>query len=159
MGKSQMSMIEPIKLSTAFLVFFPNHLFLPECGWVSYYMEWEEYGKKFELGRELIFEKCVLTFLARKIPKNVCHSAMHPCFPFSSPLSFTLGLLGAAGVFPGCFHSMFLVVGFIFPWMGGHFCNTKDWVCFPHIFGAAGAFSTHVFTVSCVFTMAVKCFC
>ena len=44
-----------------------------------------------------------------------------------------------------CFHSTFLVVGFIFPWMGCRFCNVKDWIGFPHIFGAAGAFSTHVF--------------
>ena len=41
-------------------------------------MEWEEYGKKIELGRGPIFEKRVLTSLARKMPKNVCHSAIHP---------------------------------------------------------------------------------
>ena len=54
---------------------------------------------------------------------------------------------------------MFLVVGFIFPCMGGHFFNSRDWVGFPHVFGVAGAFSTHIFVVSCVFTMAGKCFC
>ena len=62
------------------------------------------WAKKFELGREPFFEKRVMTSLVRKIPKNVCHSAMHPrFFHFSSPFSFTLGLLGAAGVFPVTF--------------------------------------------------------
>ena len=54
---------------------------------------------------------------------------------------------------------IFFVVGLIFPWTGGRFCNAKDWVGFPHVFGAAGAFLNHVFAVSCVFTMDVKCFC
>ena len=47
-------------------------------------MELEEYGQKIELGRGPIFEKCVLTSLARKIPKNVCHSAIHPRSSFCS---------------------------------------------------------------------------
>ena len=46
-------------------------------------MEWEEYGKKFKLGRELILEKRVLNSLARKMPKNVCHSAIHPHSSFA----------------------------------------------------------------------------
>ena len=37
---------------------------------------------KIRIGQRPIFEKRVLTSLARKMPKNVCHSAMHPRFPF-----------------------------------------------------------------------------
>ena len=40
-------------------------------------------GKKFEWGRGPIFEKRVLTSLARKIPKNLCHSAIHQCSSFA----------------------------------------------------------------------------
>ena len=58
-----------------------------------------------------------------------------------------------------CFDSTVLVVGFIFPWMGGHFCNAKDWVGIPDVFRATCSFSIHVFAVSCVFNMVVKCFC
>ena len=70
-GKAKCLWENPSNCQLPFLsFFFPNHLFLPECGGVSYCMEWEEYGKKFELGREPFFW----------MPKNVCHSAMHPCF-------------------------------------------------------------------------------
>ena len=99
MGGIQMSMREPIKLSSTFLVFFPNHLFLPEYGWVSYCMEWEEYGQKFELGREPIFEKCVLTSFARKIPKNVCHSDMNPCFFIFLTILLHVGAFGSTSSF------------------------------------------------------------
>src|SRR5713101_683659 len=64
------------------------------------------------------------------MPKNVCHSAMHPRFPFSSLFSFTLGILGSSWSFSCVFHSTFLVVGFIFPWMGGRFCSAGDWAVF-----------------------------
>ena len=71
MGKIQMSMRKPIKLSTAFLVFFfPNHLFLPECGGVSYCMEWEEYGKKFELGRDPFLKNVFWLPWQKKCPKT-----------------------------------------------------------------------------------------
>ena len=60
-----------------FLIFFPNHLFLPEFGWGSYYTEWEEYGKKIELGRAPILEERVLTPWERKHPKKYAHSFMH----------------------------------------------------------------------------------
>ena len=136
-------MREPIKLSTTFLVFFPNHLFLPECGWVSYCMEWEEYGKKFKLGREPFLEKRVLTSLARKVPKNVGHSTIHPRFSFSSPFSFTLGLLGAAGVFPMSFIPRFwLLASFSHGWEV-LFVNARDWVVFLTI-AELLAFTIHV---------------
>ena len=47
-------------------------------------MEWEEYGKKFKLGKGPVFEKRVLTSLARKMPKNVGHSAIHPRSSFAN---------------------------------------------------------------------------
>ena len=74
-------------------------------------------GKKIRIGQRPIFEKRVLTSLARKMPKNVCHSAMHPRFPLSSPFSFKLGLLGAAGVFPVFFLPCFwLLASFSHGW-------------------------------------------
>ena len=109
-------------------------------------MECEEYGKKFELGREPFFEKRVLTSLARKMPKNVSHFAMHPRFSIFPPFSFTLGLLGAPGVFFSCvFIPRFWLLASFFPWMGGRFCSAGDWVVFPHDLGVAGAFPIHDF--------------
>ena len=77
-------------------------------------MEWEEYGQKFELDRDPFFEKRVLTSLARKMPKNVCHSAMHPRFPFFLTILLHVGAFGSSWSFSCVFHSTFLVVGFIF---------------------------------------------
>ena len=39
-------------------------------------------GKNSNWAENHFFEKRVLTSLARKMPKNVCHSAMHSRFPF-----------------------------------------------------------------------------
>ena len=78
---------------------------------------------------------------------------------FSSPFFASRELSQASRTSCVCFHPTFLVVGFISH--GGEviFCNDRDWDGFPRIFGVAGAFSTHDFAVSCVFTMAMKCFC
>ena len=131
MGKSQMSMRKPIKLSTTFLVFFLNHLFMPECGWVSYCMEWEEYGKpKFELGRDPFLKNVFWPPWQEKCPKTY---AILPCihvFHFSSPLFFTLGLLGVARVFPVFFIPRFWWLASFFPWIGGRFCSAGDWDIF-----------------------------
>ena len=108
MGKSQMSMRKPIKLSTTFLVFFPNHLFLPECGWVSYCMEWEEYGQPNSNWAETRFWKTCSDFLSKKkMPKNVFHSAMHSRFLVSSRF-------GSSWSFSCVFSIQVLAVGFIF---------------------------------------------
>ena len=40
-------------------------------------------------------EKRVMTSLARKIPKNVCHSSIHPCFPFYLTILLHVGFLHA----------------------------------------------------------------
>ena len=130
-GKAKMSMRRPIKLSTTFLVFFPNHLFLPECGWVSYCMEWGEYGQKNSNWAENHFLKNVFWLPWQgKFPKTY---AILPCihvFHFSSPFSFTLGLLEAAGVFPVSFIPRFWLLASFFPWIGGCFCSARDWVVF-----------------------------
>ena len=102
-------------------------------------------GNQIRIGQRLIFEKHVLTSLARKMSKNVGHSAIHPRFSFSSPFSFTLGFLGAAGVFPVSFIPRFWLLASFFPWIGGRFCSAGDWVFFPHDLGAAGAFPIHDF--------------
>ena len=78
---------------------------------------------------------------------------------FSSPFFLHVSSLRHPKLPVYVFIPRFLVAGFIFPWMGGCFRNARDWVGFLHVFGAAGAFSTHDFAVSCIFTMAVKCFC
>ena len=61
-----MSMRGPIKMSTTFLVFFPNHLFLPECGWVSYCMEGEDYGQPNSNWAETHFWKTCSDFLGKE---------------------------------------------------------------------------------------------
>ena len=115
---------------------------------------WEN---KFELGKEPFFEKRVLTSLARKIPKNVCHFAMHPRFSIFPPFSFTLGLLGAARVFFSCvFIPRFWLLASFFPWMGGRFCSARDWVIFLTFWELLVHFPFTFLVASCVFTMAVK---
>ena len=113
-------------------------------------MEGEEYGQpKFELGRDPFFEKRVLTSLARKMPKNVCHSTMHSRF-------LVFSRFGSSWSFLCVFPSTFLALASFFPWMGGRFCSAGDWVFFLAFLGAAGALSIHVFVISCDFTMAGK---
>ena len=69
-----MSKGEPIKtVNYPFLVFSPNHLFLPEVVEVVITWEWEEYGKKFELVKSPIFEKHILTPGESKNPKTYAH--------------------------------------------------------------------------------------
>ena len=134
MGKSQMSMREPIKLPTTFLVFFPNHLFLPECGWVSYCMEGEEYGQPNSNWAETHFWKTCSDFLGKKNAQKrmpFCHA-----FTFFSFLTF----LGAARVFPvsfihdfGCWLHSFHGWEVVFVVLGTGLFSPRFW--------AAGAFS------------------
>ena len=119
-------------------------------------MEWEEYGQKFELGKEPIFEKRVLTFMARNAQK---------CMPFShaSTFSIFLTILLHVGAF-GEQLEFFLCLSFhVFGcWL--HFSHgwevvfgsSRDWVVFLTFWELLVHFSIHVFVVSCVFTMAVK---
>ena len=131
MGKSQMSMRKPIKLSTTFLVFFPNHLFLPECGWVSYCMDGKSMGNQNSNWAENHFWKTCSDFLGKEnAQKRMPFCYAFTFFHFSSPFSFTLGLLGAAGVFPVVFIPRFWWLASFFPWMGGRFCSARDWVVF-----------------------------
>ena len=95
--------------------------------------------------------------MVKKMSKNVCHFAMHPRFPFfSSPFSFTLGFLGAAGVFPVFFIPRFWLLASFFPWMGGRFCSAGDWAVFLTFWELLVHFSFTFLVASCVFTMAVK---
>ena len=78
------------------------------------------WANKFELGRDPFFEKRVLTSLARKMPKNICHSAMHPRFSvfltFWEQLEFFL-----------CFFlPRFWLLASFFPRMGGRFCCSSS---------------------------------
>ena len=103
-----MSKGKPIKtVNYPFLVFFPNHLFLLEVVEVVITWEWEEYGKKFELGRAPIFEKHVLTPWASKNPKTL---PILPCihvFHFGTTiLSLDVSSLRPPK-FPVCIHSRF----------------------------------------------------
>ena len=78
-------------------------------------MEGEEYGQpKIRIGQRPIFENRVLTSLARKIPKNVGHSAGHS--RFSVFLTFWEQL-----EFPVCFSFHVFGCGFIFPMDGRSF--------------------------------------
>ena len=114
-----------------FLVFFPNHLFLPEVVDVVITWEWEEYGQQFELSRAPIFEKCFLTPGASKNPKTYAHSTMDP--RFSLPHVF-----GAPGHSPFTFQQC----SSFFPWLGSGFVNVQwlgsllgIFMLFPHSHG------------------------
>ena len=149
MGKSQMSMRKPIKLSTAFLVFFPNHLFLPECGWVSYCMEWEEYGQKFELGRDPFLKNVFWLPWQEKCPKTYAILLCIHVFQFSH-------VLGVAGVFPVCLDPTFWLLASFFPWIGGRFCNARAWVVFLTFLELLVHFPFAFLWFHVFFTMAVK---
>ena len=102
MGKSQMSKGKPINLSTTHFVFFPNHLFLLEIGWGSYFLGMGKvWRSKFELGRPPILEKCVLDYWESKSPKIDFSPIIHPCV-------FSLTQLEIAGAFSSHFFSIFL---------------------------------------------------
>ena len=74
---------KPIKtITTHFLSFSPIIYFCKNLVEAVIAWEWEEYGKKFELGRAPIFEKCILTPSASKNPKTSAHSSMHSRFHF-----------------------------------------------------------------------------
>ena len=90
MGKIQISKGEPIKtINYTVCCLFPIIYLCQNLVEVVIAWEWEEYGKKFELGRALIFGKRVMTPWASKNPKMSAHSLMHPrfCLPhvFGAP--------------------------------------------------------------------------
>ena len=151
MGKSQMSVRKPMKLSTTFLFFFPNHLFLPECGWVSYCMEWEECGQRNSNWEETHFWKTCSDFLGKKNAQKrrpFCYA-----FTFFSFLTFW----GAAGIFFLClpFHVFGCWLHFSHGWevvfvvLGIGLFSSHFWELLVH-------FPFTFLVASCVFTMAVK---
>ena len=149
-GKAKCLWGNPPKLSTTFLVFFSNHLFLPECGWVSYCMEWEEYGQpKFELGRDPFLKIVFWLPWKEKYPKTYAILLGIHVFQFSH-------VLGAAGVFPVCLDPMFWLFASFFPGIGGRFCNARAWVVFLTFLELLVHFSIHVFVISWVSTMVGK---
>ena len=155
-GKAKCLWEDPSSCQLPFLSFSPIIYFCQNV--VELVIAWngKSMGNQIRIGQRPIFGKRVLTSLARKMPKNVGHFAIHPRFPFSSPFSFTLGLLGAAGVFPVSFIPRFWLLASFFPWMGGRFCNARAWVVFLTFLELLVHFSIHVFVISCVFTMTVK---
>ena len=101
-------------------------------------MEWEEYGKKFELGRDPFFKNVFWLPWQGTCPKTYAILLCIHVFQFPH-------VLGATGVFPVCLDPTFWLLASFFPWIGGRFCNARAWVVFLTFFGAAGAFSIHVF--------------
>ena len=92
-GKAKCLWENPSNCQLPFLSFFSNHLFLPECGWVSYCMKGEEYGQpKFRIGQRPIFGKTCSDFLGKKnVQKRIPFCCASTFFSFSH-------VLGAAGV-------------------------------------------------------------
>ena len=117
MGKIQISRENPSSSQPPILSFCAQSLQV--VGEVNA-LEWEEYGKKFELGRALFFEKRVLTSWERKHPKTYAHSLMHSRFHLSSRFwratrCFSSSILHSRGVLtqlnlPGFLSFTFLVV-------------------------------------------------
>ena len=128
---------------------------------VELVIAWDGQGMttQIRIGEAISFWETRFDSLGKQKPKNVGHSTMLSRWHVFLTIFPSRELSQASRTSCVCFHPMFLVVGFIFPWIGGHFCNAKDWVGFPHVFRVAGAFCTHIFAVSCVFNMVVKCFC
>ena len=91
------------------------------------------------------------------MPKNVCHSAMHPYFFHFLTILLHVGAFGEQLEFFLCFS--FHVFGrwlHFFPWMGGRFCSAGDWVVFLTFWELLVHFPFTFLVASCVFTMAVK---
>ena len=149
-GKAKCLGENPSNCQPPFLSFSPIIYFCQNV--VELVIAWngKSMGNQIRIGQRPIFEKRVLTSLARKMSKNVCHSAIHPRFSFSCPFSFTLG------VFPVCLDPTFWLLASFFPGIGGRFCNARAWVVFLTFWELPVHFSIHVFVISCVFTMAGK---
>ena len=100
------------------------------------------WAKKFELGRDPFLKKHVLTSLARKVPKNVCHSAIQGRFSFFPHHSPSRWSFWEQLEFFLCFFlSRFWLLASFFPWMGGRFCSAGDWVVFSSWFGSCWCIS------------------
>ena len=104
-------------------------------------------GKEIRIGQRPIFEKRVLTSLARKMAKNVCHSARHPrfsiFFTFWEQLEFFLcysfHVFGCWLHFSHGWEVVFVVLGtgLFSPcfWAAGAFSHSRffcEFMCFYH---------------------------
>ena len=155
-GKSKCLWENPSNCQLPFLSFSPIIYFCQNV--VELVITWN--GKS--MGKnsnwvETHFWKTCSDFLGKENAQKrmpCCHA--YTVFHFSSPVSFTLGFLGAAGVFPVSFIPRFWLLVSFFPWMGGRFFSARDWVVFLTFWELLVHFSIHVFVNSCVFTMAVK---
>ena len=125
-GKSKCQRENPSNSQLPSLSYSPNHLLLPEIGWVSYCMGWEMYGGQHSNWLEHPFlEKCVLTYEPSKCP-------------FLLPIPSCIHIFGAPGHSPW----MFLQCSSFFPWLGSVFVNVQwlgsllgIFVLFPHLHG------------------------
>ena len=83
-GKAKCLGENPSNCQLPFLSFSPIIYFWQNV--VELVIAWngKSMGNQIRVGQRPIFENRVLTSLARKMPKNVGHSAMHPRFSVSS---------------------------------------------------------------------------
>ena len=144
-GKAKCQRENPSNPQLPIFVFFPNHQILPECGWVSYYMEWEEYGEKFQIGKKTHFLKTCSDFLGKE---NV---QKHMPFCYASTFFSFLTFWEQLEFFPVFFFPRFWLLASFFPWMGGRFCSAGDWVVFLTFLELLVHFSIHVFGSSMCF--------
>ena len=95
--KIQMSMGEPIKLSTTFLVSFTQS-FNSAKNCLKQLLHWDgkSMGRKFELGGNPFLWKNVFDFWGKKTPKMHAHLVIHPCFPFFLTILLHMVFLHAA---------------------------------------------------------------
>ena len=130
-GKAKCERENPSNCQLPFLSHSPNHLLLPEIGWVGYCMGWARYDSPNSNWRSHQFLGNAFWPLGQVKTQK--------CMPFYHALMFldvfttifpSCELFQASKTSCVCPHSMFLFLGFIFPWMGGCFCNAKDWVLF-----------------------------
>ena len=131
-GKDKCQRENPSNCQLPFLSYSPNHLLLPEVGWVGYCMEWGRYGSPNSNGRSHLFlGNMILTYGASYCPKmfpipscmevvvfpQVFGSSWHSAFTFFIFLTIFFDshelsqVARASCVYP----SMILVVYLIFP--------------------------------------------
>ena len=115
MGKDKCKRENPSNCQLPILSLMPNHLILPEIGWVSYCMGWARYGSpNLNLRKHPFLGKRFLTYGASYCPKML-------------PIPLGIHVFGIPHDFgsPGIHHSHFLLWYSFFPGLGSGFSNSQ----------------------------------
>ena len=94
---------------------------------VKLVIAWDGQGMtaQIRIGEAISFWETRFDSLGKQKPKNVGHSTMLSRWHVFLTIFPSRELSRASKNSCVCFLSMFLVVGFSFPWMGGRICNSR----------------------------------